>query len=83
MRVKRFSKNVRFANSFAQSLMSTLQWFMHWIRDKRGKAQLQNATYRISSYKTIPRIIPAIIIIPSILIILFSENVMFSYKTRI
>ena len=39
--------------------------------------------YRISSYKTLPRIIPAILIIPAFLIILCSENVVFSNKTRI
>ena len=39
--------------------------------------------YHISSYKALPRIIPAILIIPAFLIILFSENVVFSNKPRI
>ena len=39
--------------------------------------------YRISSYKALPRIIPATLIIPAILTILCSGNVVFSNKTRI
>ena len=42
-----------------------------------------NFAYRISSYKALPRIIPATLIIPSILTILCSKNVVFSNKTRI
>ena len=40
-------------------------------------------TYRISSYKALPRMIPATLIIPAILTILCSGNVVFSNKTRI
>ena len=40
-------------------------------------------TYPISSYKTLPQINPAILIIHAFLTILCSENVVFSFKTRI
>jgi hypothetical protein len=39
--------------------------------------------YRISSYKALPWIIPATLIIPAILISLCRRNVVFSNKTRI
>ena len=44
---------------------------------------LKSNKYRVSSYKTLPQIIPAILIIPAFLILLCSENVVFSNKTRI
>ena len=66
----------------------------HWIPKAQGKCNAQwfflnfNCTltvnicnvYRISSYKALPRIIPPILIIPAILIIVCSENVVFSNK---
>ena len=42
-----------------------------------------STAYRISSYKALPRMIPATLIIPAILTILCSRNVVFSNKTRI
>ena len=45
--------------------------------------QKWSAIYCISSYKTLPRIILAILIIPSSLTILCRETVVFSNKTRI
>ena len=49
-----------------------------WLGFKR-----LNISYHISSYKALPWIIPATLIIPAILTILCSRNVVFSNKTRI
>ena len=63
--------------------------YVGWVSEaKPYQKSFQNwnfrsGIYRISSYKTLPRIIPAILIIPSFLTILCSENVVYSNKTRI
>ena len=57
--------------------------FVLWPCNILQHTVLVHYNYRISSYKTLPRIIPATLIIPAILITLCRGNVVFSNKTRI
>jgi hypothetical protein len=68
-----------------QSSQDTFYWDDDVNRQKDSK-RLElyiYANYRISSYQTLPQIIPASLIIPSILITLCRRNVVFSNKIRI